>query len=172
MGKIFTLTSDLISLAKDAFDDLINQLGKTCALVYPPKFTDCPNCILDSSGRSTNRYQSGGPIPFTDGICPYCHGQGKFEQTTEESITLLCEWNPKNFKFPIPNADIRRPQSLLQTKGFIKDYRKIQRADHLIYQSDLQELSRKKFKLLSDGGDVSNIVQAEYFIATWEQHGE
>ena len=89
----FNIPTSVIDTHEWATDSFIDTLGKTCQLVYPPKRTQCPNCFLDPrSGRSTNRYRSGGPVPFPNNtICPWCAGEGRKEKQEKPQTKI-----PKN----------------------------------------------------------------------------
>lgn len=172
MGKLFTLSAGVKSIISTALDDLITELGKNCLLVYPPRWGPCANCVVDPIGKkSTNRWKTGGPMPFAAGTnCPLCQGDGKFAQENSEVIQFLCAWEPKQFFYPIPNLDIRVPYGFVQTKGYLKDLPKVQRADHLIFQVAIDGIQRAKYTLFGEPGDRSNIIQGRYFTATWERY--
>jgi hypothetical protein len=177
MAKIFALDAQTKQVIQDALDDLLANgeeggLGKTCSLVYPPRFVACSNCIVDPlSGRSMGRYRSGGPSPFTGGKCPLCGGEGRKPEEVSEQITLGCNWDLRRFVTPLPIAkqNMFVPYSLVETKGFLKDLPKILKCDHLVLQLPIQGLIRNKFRLLVQPGDRSNIIQNRYFYAVWEQ---
>lgn len=129
------------------------------------------NCIADPIGnKSSNRWKTGGPIPFANGsICPLCSGDGKRAEDTYDTIKLLCNWEPKKFWNPVPSLNLRKGKGILQTKGFISDMPKILKADHLIFQTSMEPYLDNKYKLISEPGDRSNIIQNRYFVCTWEQ---
>ena len=65
------------------------MFGRKVRFIYPPKVTDCPNCIRGSSG-STGVYKQGGPHFFENTTCPVCLGRGLFEESvTEESVMIV-----------------------------------------------------------------------------------
>ena len=170
MGTIFTLEESVKAIITNALDDLITELGKMCRLVYPPRMVPCDNCIYDPIGRkSSNVYLNGGPIPFQNVSCPMCDGSCKKAETQTEDIKFLCSLTPKDFFVPIPNLNLQVPFSVVQTKGFLRDVPKVRRADHMIFQTPIDGVATKKYKLDSDPADVSNIIQNRYFVATWKQ---
>jgi hypothetical protein len=171
VGVIFTLDADTKSVITQALDDLITELGKPCRLEYPPKWAPCVNCVYDPIGnKSSNRWLSGGPMQFPNGqTCPMCNGVGQLATAVTEVITFLCAWEPRKFWFPIPNLQIRSPYSIVQTKGFLKDLPKIERANFLYFQTPIEGIARKKYKLFKEPGDPSNIIQNRYFVASWER---
>lgn len=169
MGKLFTITNKIRQIASDGIDDLIDQLGKDCLLIYPALKDDCPNCIYDSStGRSSGRYKSGGPRPFPTGtICPVCRGSGTIESTITDTVKLLCQWNPKQFTMLAGN--IERPNSVVQTKGYMTDLPKIVRARRMIIEIPVEPYIKATFELIGNPIDPGNIIQGRYFIALWKQ---
>ena len=71
------------------------NFGRVCRFHYPVKKVPCPNCITTASGLS-GRYKSGGPIPFSDGeLCPYCFGNGIFEESVVEEGLLIVLFDSK-----------------------------------------------------------------------------
>ena len=46
MAKLFSLSTDVKTIAQNAIDDLIDQLGKDCLLQFPPIQEYCVNCII------------------------------------------------------------------------------------------------------------------------------
>lgn len=171
MGKIFTITNDIRQIASDAIDDLINQLGKPCRLYYPPKIVNCPNCTPDTIGhKSLTIYKSGGPVPFSFGACPICQGsqQQRFDVQTE-IVTLLCAISPKDWFIKMPN--IRVPDGMMQTKGYLRDAPKIQRCENMVVETQIEGYKRMIWQLQSDIFDVGNIIQGRYFVALWRRSG-
>ncbi len=171
MGKLFTITEEIRDIARDGIDDMIDQLGKDCKLVYPSVKTDCPNCVFDpTTNRSTGRYKTGGPRPFPNGtICPVCRGAGRLDSTETDIIRMLCKWNPKEF---IPLAgSLQLPNSIVRTKGYITDLPKVLRSKKMILQLPIEPYIRYTFDLQGEPIDAGNIVQGRYFIAIWKRAG-
>lgn len=175
MAKIFSLDADIKSVIQDALDDLLANesaggLGKTCRLVYPPRYIRCDNCVLSPhSPDGVGRYRHGGPMPFT-GRCPLCNGEGKKADEQGEDVTLLCNWEPRKFVTPIRNLDLKVPFGFVETKGYMADLPKVLKCDHMVFQVPVTPIIRQKYKLVGDPGDRSNIIQGRYFIALWERH--
>lgn len=171
MGNLFDIDDETKAIIQAGLDDLINELGKECYLIHVGRWTACANCHYDSNAqRSSNRYRTGGPIPFPNGgTCPQCNGKGRITLEISESVTFLCEWNPRNFIYPVKNLDLRVPYGVLQTKGFIKDWPSVEKCDHMVFQVQLSALGKQRYKLLSAPGDRSNIIQNRYFVCLWER---
>lgn len=168
MGKIFTITDDIRNIASKAIDDLIDQLGKRCRLVYPPTYTLCPNCIFDSIGnKSSNHYKHGGPVSFDSGICPMCNGVGREATFPTEIINLLCAWTPKEW-FILPE-NLRIPDGDLQTKGYLADLPKIKRCVEMVMEVANEAYGHWRFKLAGDPIEPGNIVQGRYCVCLWKR---
>jgi len=169
MPRLFEITADIRRIAQDGFDDLLDQLGKECQLIYPPVGGDCPNCIKDTiNNTSTNRYNGSGSEPFDDGeICPVCNGTGHIESQSTESITLLMNWEPKNFV--ILGGNVQKPYSVLETKGYMIDAPKVMRAQTLIAELPITPYIKATFALDSEPVDRNNIIQGRYFVCIWKR---
>jgi hypothetical protein len=158
-----------------ALDDLLlpadqGGLGKWCRLVYPPRAVPCANCVLDPIGnKSANRPRTGAPVPFTAGQpCPVCSGAGRIQTSATEDVVLGVNWNPKKFVLPIPaSVDLRVPNAVCETKGFIALWPRLAKCDHLIVDLAVEGFSRQKFKLAGQPGSPGNIVQGRYVHAVW-----
>lgn len=173
MPEIFDLDDDTRDVIRAALDDIIEVLGKDCLLVYPARMNACANCVPSPmGGQSSNRWRTGGPIPFANGsVCPWCNGTGRRAEELTETIHLGCEWNPREFTRLFPNIDIRKPNSTLRTKGYLRDAPKMARCDHLRLQSPVEGLVVRKMQLASAPGDESSIIQGRYCVAYWHQIG-
>ena len=92
MGQLFSLDPDTRLVIQAALDDLIDEFGKDCLLVYPPRMVACANCLPGIGGQPSNRWKHGGPIPFAAGsACPLCGGNGRRAEEVTEEIHLSCE---------------------------------------------------------------------------------
>lgn len=97
MGKLFDLDPDIIQVASDALDDMIDQLGQTCTLCYPVVYQDCPDCLeLAPQGATGGRWLSGGHLIDRPGGCTACGGSSKLAVTPTENIVLLINWAEKD----------------------------------------------------------------------------
>lgn len=170
MGKLFSIDAGTKSTIQDALDDLITEFGRECRLVYPAVWAACPNCMYDAIGqKSTNRWRTGGPMPFANGTtCPICTGTGKKASEETDTVTLKLEWEPSKFWYPVPGADIRVPGSICQTKGYVSDLPKVLRCDHVILDVNLQPVISTTFRMIKTPISPGNIIQDRYFVCTWE----
>lgn len=167
---LFSLDADTLSLVKQSFDSLIENFGKECTVVYPGIPTSCNNCVFDSQmQRSANRYRTGGPIPFSNMMCPQCNGQGKIVSQTSEIIKMSCEWKPEGFVYNVGGANIRDSASTLRTKCYARYLEKLNRCEYIVYQNGMSGFGEMRFQLNSKPGDSSSIIQGKYVVALWKE---
>lgn len=170
MGTIFTLTADIKAIARTAIDDLIQELGKDCRLLFPPLMKPCVNCLPDVIGKkSSNFWVNGGPIPFPGGtLCPMCDGKGLRAEQATAPIRMLIAWKPEKWVLDrLPN--IEAPGGLIQTKGYLADVPKILQARQMVIETQIEGVMRYAFELASEPIDASNIIQGRYFVALWRR---
>jgi hypothetical protein len=172
VGRVFTLSPGIIALAKNAISDLIDQLGKPCRLVYPPKMEPCVNCVFDSVGqKSSGRWVTGGPMPFPEGgKCPLCDEQGMLATEYTADIKMLIAWTPREFFLP-PAPGVQIPAGTIQAKTYIEHLPKIQQAREMVVQPHLEKLARWRFVLDCEPADVGNIVQDSFVVSQWKRAG-
>jgi hypothetical protein len=169
-------TGIITAVHKQTFKDMINALLEDTALTVPcklvfenTKLQDCPNCIYDSiSRKSSNRYNTGGPIPFIDGqICPYCVGVGSLSFSNEEELYLGII-KPAFFGMaPLELESVNFVDGKIQSLCSIQYYAKIKNASHVIIDTNITDLSLNKYIRYRDPipmgfGDNSFIV------TTWQ----
>jgi hypothetical protein len=175
MGRIFTLEADTLAIIRDALDDLISELGKECLLVYPPRWVACAACVAQPQGnRPSSRWKTGGPLPINAASpCPLCNGQGRRAEEESETLTMSCQWDPREFPrlFPELALKLRAPYSTLRTKCYLEQAPKLMRCDHLRLQVPIEGVSTRRFVLASAPSDQSSIVQDRYAVAYWHQAG-
>lgn len=152
-GKIpkygdFSIESGLIDEHEWVSDYLIDgELASKCTLIYPPTYTECPNCVFDQqTGQSANIYKAGGPAVFTNHtICPWCNGQGKSSNAPTDSVRLRVYWGGselnaavKMFKtLGVSNLD--NAMGLIFVIGYMSDISKFERADAINVISTLNK---------------------------------
>ncbi len=171
MGILFTLTPDVIQIAKDGISDLINQLGKVCQLVYPPNFVPCQCGQIPNSVQSNNIWTSGSPTFLPDDTsCPLCIDTGQIANQVTTNVVLLCEWSERSWYKPLPK-EIDMGASTLQTKGFVIDAEAVQQSREMVLQPSLSTVNTYRFKLNSEIIFPGNIVQGAFFYCLWRRAG-
>jgi len=62
LAQLFEVSDDIKAIAQAGIDDLIDQLGKDCRLIYPSKMDDCINCVLVQDPIGKNQQIVGGMV--------------------------------------------------------------------------------------------------------------
>lgn len=171
MSNIFELDSDILSTAQGGFDDILDQLGKPCKLIYPAKFVECVNCIYDPIGKkSSNRWRTGGPMPFHAGACSMCQGAGKHATENSDTITMTINWIPGKNITSGPN--IRVPIGYpIETRGYMTDLAKVRQSEEMIIIGAVEPHCHYRFKLDGEPTDAFQIVPGRYFVCIWKRIG-
>lgn len=131
-------------------DDMLKNknIAVDTKLIYPAKIEDCPNCIFNSmQGKSSGKYQSGGPIPFSGGICPYCRNKGTIEGEQSDIIPLRVYYDKASWR-KIANIEIGNGDAMCI--GYIKDMPKVKRAVEIIPSYEIKEYGERKYTLAGE----------------------
>lgn len=139
-GKLFDIDDSVLAVARDRLDDIIDFLAKDCVLVFA----------------------GGGAASPTN---PWDRGADSQAAPTL-SVRLLIAWQERDFWVRLP-ADVRAPEGMIQTKGYVTDLDQVVRASHLLVQGPLASGQRAKFERAGDPVDPSNIIQGRYFVCNW-----
>lgn len=150
-------------------DLLLSSAGLTtkCELNFGiSKKEVCSNCIYDPGlKKSSNKYKTGGPIPFTLGqICPYCYGVGWNGQEKKEIIYLAVIFDHK--KWINPPTNIAVPDNMIQTissKDFYSSFRQCK--DMAIILDNT--LDNPKYNLYADP-TPAGLGDNNYITAMWK----
>lgn len=166
----------ITSAHKQLFNNMIQALLENTALTVPckivfenTKLEDCPNCIYDTlSRRSSNQYQTGGPIPFVNGqICPYCSGAGSLSYSKDE-IIYLGIIKPVFFGIsPLELENVNFIDGKIQTLSEIIHYPKLKNASHIIVDTNITDLTINKYVRYRDPIPVG-FGDNSFIITTWQ----
>jgi hypothetical protein len=130
------IPSELKGFYKEAVDALmLSELtSEECEIVYPPKHTQCDNCLPGPMGSGGNVYRNGGPRPFAFGLCPYCQGRGFKEEESTETIRLrvhfVTDRSKQELYAKINSINIEVYDA--QIIGYMDDLPKIKRASRIL----------------------------------------
>jgi hypothetical protein len=161
---------NLRDIHKNMITEVIRTYSVPCKIIYGDTvFIDCPNCDFDPvSGKSTNRYTAGGPVPFTKGVCPYCHGAGRIAQEETETVNLAPVYDYKKW-IPGLIPQIQSPHGLVQTVSlFDETFDKLRRAKELIINTDIESHVNTRFQRFSDP-EPCGIGKADFVITLWQR---
>lgn len=168
MANVFEITAAMRTLARQSFDDLMDQLGKPFVVVYPAGRTTCPNCRLGPDGRSAGVYLPGGPTPFPDyGVCPVCFGDGVTGAEVTEAVTMSVAENPAEWWVPFPPAQVAA--GMIQTKCYQTDLTKLLRARRIRRGGNLAGHTPLEYELAGPPADTNSVVPDRYAVLTWKR---
>lgn len=161
---MFIIDSGIINDYHDLIDGVMTFASKTCTLIYPKHQVECPNCILNpNTGRSSNIYKNGGPIYFTQGLCPYCRGDGLIYEEQTESISLVVYWNPKDWHKLSWTVNI--PNNTIQIRSYFTDLQRLKKAEYLVIDTSLNTYSNYRYKLLGEPVPIG--FRHRWLISMW-----
>lgn len=144
------ITQGFKDLHKNMIDALLEDTALTvaCTLIYSgTKPTECPNCTINNiSGKSSGRYKSGGPIPFTNGECPYCYGAGRTIAESTETLYLMPIWDSKKWLLDDPAINIA--DISVQTMSKITTYDELARCSKIKIDTAVERFGIPEFTRL------------------------
>lgn len=143
------MTADFKALHTGLIDELIasGNCGVEHQIIYgETKWIDCINCFWDAAGqKSTNKYFPGGPIEFHTGICPYCHGRGRIQNETTDILIAAVNFDYNTWVgWNGTSARTRYPDGGAQTMSKMDTITKIQRAQEIILNTDIQKYTHHR----------------------------
>ncbi len=164
----FIIPDSVFEVYYNAVDAMIDSnFGIDCTVRYPEQRTVCSNCHFNSvTNSSSNQYKSGGPIPFEDGICPYCTGVGYVGSTETEDIKLRCYFEKKEWiKLGV---ELNVKDGGMVTYGHIVDMPKCSRASYIDVATGERGYGQRRFKLAGEP-ILHGFKRNKYFIAVWNK---
>jgi len=173
--------SGIISSAfKQSFNDAIDALLENTACTVPctfisgdTKFTDCPNCQYSpTTGRSSNKYTAGGPIPFSFGVCPYCHGDGRIPTEESSTIYLALIWNYKDWiGWLDAQARTLSEKGFVQSMSILADsYTQIKGCKSILLNTNIDVYKHRKFQRYGEPNPIG-LGDDRYLLTMWEPVG-
>jgi hypothetical protein len=169
------ITASFKQLYIDAIDALLETTALTlpCQLIFTnTTFAECPNCLFDSmSQRSSNIYQTDGPIPFSQGICPYCHGVGTIATDNTTDLSLMVIWNYKDWIGwnGVPD-DTMTPFGQMQTISKMSTLPDIKNAQEVIVDTDIINYVKHRFQRSSEPTPIG-LGDSTYIATMWKRIG-
>lgn len=154
-------------------DQLLAPTGLTtrCLLNYGvAKKNICPNCIYNPSlKKSTNKYKTGGPRPFPQGmICPYCKGSGFYGNIQVEEVYLAVIWSYKDWV--IKNINIENPTGMIQTICDRTLYSKFKKCENMTVVYTENSAANPLFQL-DEEPNPAGLGDNNYLITNWKRIG-
>lgn len=171
--KLVELDAEVLGLARDAFDDLldISVLGKTCRLHYKETYVACAACDqLGPAGSGGTRWATGPHVPGGRAACSDCGGSGQVAVHPTEDLVLRVNYlSGKTMRELSPDVAVTTPDCLMKTRGYLTDAPKVAAAEFIIVQPELLPTIRLKFERQGEPYDPSNIVKGRYFACHWRR---
>jgi hypothetical protein len=148
-----------------------DALTVPCRFVYSGnKFTKCPNCKFNGiTQKSANIYQSGGPIAFSKGTCPFCSGEGKIAaESDSEIINLAVIWEPR--KFLSVGQVIKNPELAIQTICSMALINRIKKVKELVVDTNIEKFVRHNFIRAGEPTPIG-FGADQYIVTMWSRSG-
>lgn len=167
------ITTAFKTLFTNAIDALLEDTALTvpCRLIFTnTTFEECPNCLYDTmSQRSSNIYQSGGPIEFTQGVCPYCHGIGRIASDNTKNLNLMVIWDYKQWIGwnGVPD-NTTTAFGQCQTLSKLSTVTDIKNAQEMIVDTDISAYVKHRFQRTSEPNPI-NFGADSYFATMWKR---
>lgn len=168
------ISSEFKLLFKDAISALLLDAALTvpCQFIYGvTKYTQCTNCVYNAAtGKSSNIYLSGGAVPFNQGSCPVCNGEGRLSvTTTEDDIYLGVIYNHKKW-LPMRGSSVLTPEDYVQTLCSITLLPKIMKAKEIIINTDIKNYVKQRF-VLDGQPQPAGLGEDAFIFAMWKRAG-
>jgi hypothetical protein len=142
------IPQEVFDIYNEFADDFINDnFGVLCTLYYPATSVAC-DCETDPIGQKiANRFQHGGPAPFTARHCSFCGGSGYKESVPTDTVMLRVYDQPKNWIKIAGFANVADAD--VQIIGFLADVPKISSSDYIVLNTEQNVFGDFKYKLAS-----------------------
>ena len=137
------IPSNIFQYYHTVVDELINNnfIGKVCTVFYPAVTSSCDNCTTAFfGGISKNVSKVGASLPFFNGQCPLCGGNGTKQLVTTDTLRLRVYWDKKDW---IKQGNISIPNSDVMILGFSDDLPKILRMEEIQLVSEQNFITSK-----------------------------
>ena len=163
---------DLQGLFNQQMSLLLSSSGLTTKCQFNfgvSKKNICSNCIYDPNlKKSSNKYKTGGPVPFGSGkICPYCNGIGFYGETNTEDAHLAIIWDYK--KWINPPTNIATFDGMIQTISDKKLLFSIRQCKDMTVIVN-PDLSNPTFVLYSEP-NFAGLGDNNYIFCMWQKTG-
>lgn len=161
------ITDDMKTLHSNMIDGLIEGNSVPCQLIFSgTRFTSCANCIFSpATGKSSNKYLTGGPAPFSFGTCPICHGDGKIEDIQTQDVNLAVIFNSKEWIVSVP---VDSPDEFVQTLCTITLLSTLKRANQIVVNTDIINYTQNKYERFNEP-QPCGLGQSSHIWTLWKR---
>lgn len=146
------------SIYQTQMNDMIDNMGKDCRLVFPPKITNVNSNFNDPTrNRSTLRPDY---TASTDGNKPI---------VTEKTVNFkaLVEWNPR-MAMMMNDIKVIEGENYIKIKTHIRYADEIERCDFLIPNYDSERVHQAKYRLVRSI-NPRGLVEDKYISSYWQE---
>jgi hypothetical protein len=170
------ITSEMKTLYTNMIDALLEATALTlnCRLIYGgTKLTICPNCVYDPmSGKSSNRYKTGGPVSFPKGQqCPVCAGVGSIPTDTDEELSLMVIYDSLEWqKMGGNNRTAQTGKEYTLTFSKLNTYTQLKQAKEIIIDTTTEETVVNRFVRVGLP-EIYGFGASSYVMVKWERNG-
>lgn len=144
-----------------------------CKIFYFGVRTECTNCEINlATGKSSGVYKTGGPLPFNNGLCPHCGGDGFVNDRPEDTIYCCVSFNYKEWKDL--GFSVLTPEGYCVTMSTIDTLPKIKNAEEIIINTGMEGYVRHRFIRQGEPNNIGCCLTDDdtAFIATlWKRAG-
>lgn len=169
------LTTAYKKLFRQAVEAMLADNGMTvpCKIYYTGTKAECDNCVINlATGKSSGVYKTGGPLTFTNGLCPRCGGDGVVITRLDETIYCCVSFNYRewtNLGFSVQN-----PDGMCLTLSTLTTLPKIKNAEEIVINTGVEGYVRHKFVRQGEPNNIGCCLTDDdsAFIATlWKRVG-
>lgn len=158
------ISAEFKQLHVDMITETIRGFSVTCQAIYGgSKYQDCANCT------NGNVYTSGGPAPFTFGVCPVCQGTAKIEVEATENVSLAPIYANHTLTPLASHFNIQNPDCDLMTVSLIATYPVLKRVKELIVNTDIITYVKGRYERAANPEPCG--FGGEFIITKWKRVG-
>lgn len=163
------ISTEFKTLHVQMITELISGCSVTCTVTFGVTlYNDCPNCLFDPIGnKSANRYQTGGPAPFTVGQCPMCAGVGKIPDEQTSTLSLAPIYDYKSW-IPGITSNVRSPNGFVQTISAFSTYDTLKQAKEVIMDTAIDSSTRARFERFGEP-EPCGMGASSFVLTMWKR---
>lgn len=161
MGVYLNISAADRALHIQLLHDQHDLYKRPCVLIYPGEMMPCENCNADSVGAMPGNYWADGSAFTSTDACLACGGTHYRMVEVEESVDMVLDWNPKEYREF--GGNVKKPNGLIKARGKMNIWPKVSRANKILVSSPIQSLSRIVFERASEPIDENNFFHDLYF---------
>lgn len=139
-------------------DEMIENMGKNCRLLFPAKLTNV-NSNFNDPTRNRGTLRPDYSATSDD--------QKPVKTVPNENIKALVEWNPRKSTL-IENIKIVEGENYIKIKTYIRYADEIERCEFLIPNYDSERIHQTKYRLVRSI-NPRGLVEDKYISSYWQE---